>query len=166
MEKICKKCETEKELSYYRKGRTTCKLCENKIRYIQKQERRKVDPQYDKEIKSYDVMRKRKKEKENQLTGFIQKMRQSIRKSFKRQGYTKNSRTYDILEESWGNVKLYFESLFQDGMTWDNHREWEIDHIIPLSTSNCEEDVIRLCHYTNLQPLWKKDNKLKGCKIL
>lgn len=166
MKKICRKCEIEKELSYYRTGRTTCKTCENKIRYIQKQERRKSDPQYDKEIKSYDVKRKRRKEKEDPISGFIQKMRQVVRKSIKRGGFTKKSKTYEILGEEWNFVKNYIENLFIDGMTWDNYGEWEIDHITPISSGKTEEDVIRLCHYSNLQPLWKKDNRLKGDKIL
>jgi len=163
MEKICKHCNELKPLKDYRGGtRPKCKSCENKIRYIQKQERRKNDPEYDKELKKYDVMRKRKKERENPLTNFIQIMRQSIRTSFKRKGYTKKSKSYVILGEDWIVVKEYFESLFQEGMTWDNHGEWEIDHIIPISTATCEDDVTKLCHYKNLQPLWAKDNRLKS----
>jgi len=165
MEKICRNCDVSKSVSDYRVGRTMCKSCENKIRYNQKQERRKIDPQYDKEIKSYDVKRKRKKEKEDVMSGFIQRMRQVVRKSIKRGGFTKRSKTYDILGDEWIFVKNYIENLFVDGMTWDNYGEWEIDHIIPISSGKTEEDVIRLCHYTNLQPLWKKDNRLKGDKI-
>jgi hypothetical protein len=165
MKKICKRCEIDKELSEYRDNRKMCELCANQINYQRKKERRKIDLEFDKKLKADDVKRKRRKEKENPIAGFIQKMRQSIRKSFKRKGYTKNSNTYKILGISWEEFKPYFESLFQEGITWDNQGEWEIDHIIPLSTAKCEEDVIRLCHYTNLQPLWKKDNRLKGDKI-
>jgi hypothetical protein len=32
--------------------------------------------------------------------------------------------------------------------------------------ATCEEDVIMLNHYTNLQPLWAEDNLLKSDKIL
>jgi hypothetical protein len=166
MEKICRRCKIKKISSNYRHGRSMCKLCENQINYERKKERRKIDIDFDKELKSYDVKRKRKKEKEDPMSGLIQKMRQTIRKSFKRKGFTKNSNTYKILGISWEEFKPYFELLFQEGMTWDNQGEWEIDHIIPLSTAKSIEDVIRLCHYTNLQPLWKKDNKLKGDKIL
>ena len=111
-------------------------------------------------------MRKRKKEREDYLTGFIQKIRQSVRKSFKRKGYIKNTNTYNILGESWEFVKQHMESLFKEGMTWDNYGEWEIDHVIPLSSVKTEEEIIKLCHYSNLQPLWKMDNRLKGDKIL
>lgn len=36
---------------------------------------------------------------------------------------------------------------------------WDIDHIVPLSTAATEEDLIRLNHYTNLQPLCSKVNR-------
>lgn len=36
---------------------------------------------------------------------------------------------------------------------------WDIDHIVPLSTATTEEDLIRLNHYTNLQPLCSKVNR-------
>jgi hypothetical protein len=51
-------------------------------------------------------------------------------------------------------------------MTWDNHGEWHIDHIIPISSGKTEDEVLKLCHYTNLQPLWKEDNLKKSDKIL
>ena len=51
-------------------------------------------------------------------------------------------------------------------MNWDNHGEWHIDHKIPLSSAKTEKELIGLCHYTNLQPLWALDNLKKGNKIL
>jgi hypothetical protein len=53
-------------------------------------------------------------------------------------------------------------------MTWDNYGVggWEIDHIIPLASAKTEEEVYKLCHYTNLQPLWANENFKKGKKII
>lgn len=64
--------------------------------------------------------------------------------------------------------KNYIESKWQKGMNWSNNtiHGWHIDHIIPLSTAKTEEDIIKLCHYTNHQPLWAKDNLSKGNKTL
>ena len=50
--------------------------------------------------------------------------------------------------------KIYLENKFTDKMCWENYGVvWDIDHIVPLSTAITEEDVLRLNHYTNLQPL-------------
>lgn len=60
--------------------------------------------------------------------------------------------------------KEYFEPLFQDGMSWDNHGEWHFDHIKPCAAFNLELESERYeCFgYKNLQPLWAKDNIAKG----
>jgi hypothetical protein len=93
-------------------------------------------------------------------------IRSVIRDGIKRNGYTKKSKTYDILGIEYEGFKIYFESLFSVGMSWNNHGEWHYDHIIPLSTSTTYDEVIKLNHYTNLQPLWAEDNLKKGSKIL
>mgnify|MGYP002132731409 FL=1 len=51
-------------------------------------------------------------------------------------------------------------------MTWDNYGDWHIDHIIPLNSAQTEEDLYKLCHYSNLQPLWALDNLKKGSKYV
>ena len=51
-------------------------------------------------------------------------------------------------------------------MNWDNRNEWELDHIIPISIARNEEQIIKLNHYSNLRPLWRKDNQEKSNKIL
>jgi hypothetical protein len=65
-------------------------------------------------------------------------------------------------------LKEYLEQKFTEGMSWGNYGVygWHIDHIIPLSSANTEEEIYKLCHYTNLQPLWAEDNLKKGSKIL
>ena len=66
-------------------------------------------------------------------------------------------------------VMKHIESQFKGGMEWKNRgKYWSIDHIIPLSSGNLsdEKDVLRLCHYTNLQPLTVEENSRKFNKIL
>lgn len=69
---------------------------------------------------------------------------------------------------SVSDFKAHIESLWHDGMTWENHsREgWHIDHIRPLSTFNLLDKKQRFAafHYTNTQPLWASDNILKKDK--
>ena len=88
-----------------------------------------------------------------------------IKKSFS--GRYKKSKTLEILGCSFEEFKLHLESKFEPWMTWENHGlyngeleyGWDIDHIIPNSSAITEEDVIRLNHYTNLQPLCSKVNR-------
>lgn len=87
-----------------------------------------------------------------------------ILRSLKEGGYEKNSSTSKILGCSYGDFKLYIEKMFKDGMTWENHGEWHLDHKIPISWANSEDEVYRFNHYTNFQPLWAFDNQSKNNK--
>lgn len=57
-----------------------------------------------------------------------------------------------------GPFKARMESLFKNGMTWENYGEWEVDHIVPLSKGGKHSPQ-------NLQPLWRLENKIKGSKL-
>ena len=61
-------------------------------------------------------------------------------------------------------LKTHLESRFSPGMTWDNHGEWHIDHIRPLSKFDLTDrkQLKEACHYSNLQPLWRHDNLSKS----
>lgn len=65
-------------------------------------------------------------------------------------------------------LKLYLESKFSAGMTWNNWSRdgWHIDHIIPLSSFDLtdSEQLKKAIHYTNLQPLWAEENCKKDPK--
>jgi hypothetical protein len=68
---------------------------------------------------------------------------------------------------SISEFKIYIESLFKEGMSWDNWGKWHLDHIIPLASVDLtiRDNVLRVCNYKNFQPLWAEDNIKKGCKI-
>lgn len=67
---------------------------------------------------------------------------------------------------SYNELKLYLQSKFKEGMSWDNYGDWHIDHIIPCSAFDLtkEENQIKCFHYTNLQPLWAYENRRKSNK--
>ena len=56
----------------------------------------------------------------------------------------------------------HIEARFKDVITWDRYGQLELDHITPLSAAGSLENLVELCHYSNLQPLWKRDNLAKG----
>ena len=80
---------------------------------------------------------------------------------------TKTNKTFDIIGCAPQFLKEYLEKQFSEGMSWDNYGfyGWHIDHKIPLSSADNEEDIYKLCNYTNLQPLWATDNLKKSNKI-
>lgn len=82
-------------------------------------------------------------------------------------GWKKIGKTSSMIGCTYAELRAHIESQFQDGMSWDNKGNggWEVDHIIPLSSAKTPEDIQRLSHYTNLQPLWQQHNKTKGNKI-
>jgi len=63
----------------------------------------------------------------------------------------------------------YIQSKFKEGMNMNNYGKqkdnWQFDHIIPLSSANTVEDVKRLMHYANTQPLWRDENNQKRNKL-
>lgn len=93
-------------------------------------------------------------------------VRKHINNTIKRSkiNMVKSKHTEDILGCTIENFKKYITSLFVENMSWDNYGEWHLDHTIPLCTATTEEEVYRLCHYTNYQPLWAHDNLVKGGK--
>lgn len=115
-----------------------------------------------------DVKKRRKERMETDVVYALKmRLRVNISSSFNRRGHKKFSmRTEEIVGIDFEGFKAYIESKFRDGMSWENRSEWHLDHIIPISLAETEEDVIRLCHYTNYQPLWAIDNIRKGNKII
>jgi hypothetical protein len=93
-------------------------------------------------------------------------IRSLIRNAFNRKFTTKSKKTIEILGCSFEEFKLHLESQFDDKMNWENQGTyWHMDHIIPISSTQTEEDVYRLNHYTNFQPLYWEDNLKKSNKI-
>ena len=65
----------------------------------------------------------------------------------------------------------YLENLFTKGMSWENYGKWHIDHIVPIkyfidNYDFSDFEIQKICfHYSNLQPLWAKENISKNDKI-
>lgn len=79
--------------------------------------------------------------------------------------YGKTTKTQEVLGCSFEEFRNHIETLFKNGMSWDRISEIHLDHKIPISSATSKEDIIKLNHYTNLQPLWAIDNLKKGARL-
>jgi len=130
-------------------------------------------------IEKYQLRDKVRGQKLRQDPFYIkkEKIRCAIKGSIYRGGYTKNSKSYEILGCTYEEFIKYIEAQFEPWMNWNNHgyinrkpptkrnERWEFDHQIPIATAKTEEDIIKLNHYTNFQPLCGYINRyIKGDK--
>ncbi len=85
-----------------------------------------------------------------------------------KKGY-KSASTEELLGCTSKELKIYLQQQFKERMTWENYGfyGWHIDHKIPLSSFDLtkREEQKKAFHYTNLQPLWAKENMSKGAKL-
>lgn len=186
MKKVCSKCGEEKELELFVKNKQCkdkregiCKDCrkiyvskhyqQNKQQYLElrKKWRKKNPIRYKTQMIKASKVQKFKRNT-NALYRLTSNIRSLIRNSIYNNGFKKHTKTHKILGCSFDKFKQYLESQFQEGMTWDNYGRggWHIDHIYPVSKARDEQHLLELNHYTNLQPLWEKDNLAKGNKII
>lgn len=191
----CKKCEKTKLITEFKKSKKhffgytyICKECYNlqersklkdrnkeraRARKYYKNNKEKVKAQ--KELyfeKNKDHIRSKRNEYERNrrkidvLFRLQGAARARIRGSLRERGFKKNTKAMKLLGCTASELKTHLEKQFKDKMNWGNYGEWHIDHIIPLATAVTEEQIHKLCHYTNLQPLWGPENQSKGAKLL
>lgn len=151
-----------------------------KARHRDSAKKRYHDPTHNEKIKGYmkgyaerttesrrAYMREyyRKRRLSDSLYDIKYRVRTRFREAFRRMETTKSSKSEDLLGCNWITLKNHLESKFVDGMSWENRQKWHIDHIIPLASAKNEEEIVRLCHYLNLQPLYAADNIRKGARM-
>lgn len=166
MQKQCTKCKEFKNLEAFgnlKRGKDGkcpyCKECAKKMLVewsLPKQEHiRERSRQY--------VHKYWRKQRESKSQEYINEL---LKNGIRRYVVDRKGKSHEqILGASFQAVRQFLESKFQSGMSWENHGQWHIDHIIPLSSAKSQEEFIKLNHYTNLQPLWAKDNLSKGAKF-
>jgi len=116
-------------------------------------------------IKSYN----RRRAKEDIMFRLVRNLRKRLWDAL--MNNCKSITTLQSLGCSVENLKSWIEQQFQPGMSWDNYGngegKWNVDHIIPLSKFDLSDhaQLLKACHWFNLQPLWAVDNIKKGNKI-
>ena len=136
-----------------------------------KDEKKQYNKEYYKQNKSKVNKQKaeyaKNKYRTNELFRLSENIRRGISLSFKKNGFSKFGKTRDILGCSYEDFKQHIESLWEPWMNWDNYGlyngepnyGWDIDHKIPSSSAITENDVIKLNHFTNLQPMCSYYNR-------
>jgi len=163
--KTCKDCFELKPLSNFYKNKASrdghvnrCKACETSY---------KKSPYYKKKHASYQ-----KKMRDNNP---ILKLRNNVSKRIngylKDKGYSKKSKTYQMIQCNYEELLNHLNNnpynfKYEDG-------EYDIDHIVPLSSAKSEEEIYKLCHFSNLQLLpsyynryVKKDNTFNKKELI
>ncbi len=177
--KICSKCNNELSDESFEKHSKTCGDCQSKLYreyYLKNKERRlaqtnayRLNPDNHEKVKASKLkwytenkekITKYKRDKyHNDLQyklsmNLRRRINQALNKS------KKSKSTLKLLGCSLDDFKKHLESLWQEGMSWDNYGEWHIDHKIPCATFDLtlEENQTICFHYSNLRPLWRVDN--------
>lgn len=168
----CKKCASLSTLKW--QSNNISRVREHQKKYDEthpekaKERKERHDKKYPEQVKARKRRYTNKKMKEDPVFAHLMMIRKKTREyAFKKYSHRGNE-FFKIIGIDRLGFRKYMEERFEDGMTWDNHGidTWHIDHIIPLSSAKTIEEIEKLSHYTNLQPLWKEENESKGNKII
>lgn len=174
----CKDCLAEyrnsrkEEIKAYRENNKD-KIYASNNRY--KKKNREIQKNYQRKYfannKEKVLESQRKRRKERYETEPLYKLKEQARRlvwlSFHRMQKAKRSHTESVIGCSLETLADYLSKTFYEnyGIEYDGTQDVHIDHIIPLSTAKTEEDVYKLCHYTNLQLLYATDNLKKNARL-
>jgi hypothetical protein len=177
--KLCKACNQTKNLDqfYARRGRKnsvqhSCKECSKAEKRIwQRTNSSKVNAnstKWQKANSEYYKNYKSANHKQRYNNDIQYRIKHNLRTRLN-SAVKNNSKTGSAIKDlgcSIEQLKAHLESQFLSGMNWDNYGEWHIDHIDAISKFDLinTEELKKACHYSNLQPMWAKDNLSKGDK--
>lgn len=175
-DKICSSCHINKDIKLFHKQigskdgyRSMCKKCRSnkfKIEYQNLSEFTTIHRERTKfyrlnnreKINNYFKGRYQSKPHEYAWRGMLSSV-------IRRLGGKKESSTYETLGYSAEQLKEHLGNLFTDGMSWNNWGEWHIDHKIPISKFNKNDNPKIVNSLDNLQPIWAVENIKKSNKI-
>ena len=182
----CKDCERPRIKKYYDNNkeeilRKNKEYVNNNRDKVSKKKRQTVEANYERYQKMWHNYYESHKEQHNNnskvwasrqrennpLFRLKSNVRSMIGHSFHRTGWFKKNLSEEILGISVDDFVQYLLETYRDfyGYDWDGKEKVHIDHIIPISIAKTEDEVIKLCHYTNLRLLNAFDNLSKSDKI-
>jgi hypothetical protein len=189
-QKKCTKCKVVKNLDKFTGAKNTksgkhssCKSCA--IKYViknkdkmdlykeKRKHKKKLYREKNKEHQSniFKVWRIKNKEKINERTrnrkktDFLFKLRcnisSNINNSLRIKGYSKNTKTSNILKCEYNFFIKWLNGLASNGYTY-GIGELHLDHVVPISLAETEHETLLLNHYSNFQLLTGNENVTKG----
>lgn len=175
--KLCSKCKFEKEISCFgvdniRKSglKPYCKECRKNESDKDKEKARKKNWYQNNRILTLERSKNRQIEKRVERNlylndyykrkPYIYTWRSLVYRTLK--GKMKDDTTLELLGYNYVDLKEHLESLFTEGMSWENYGEWHVDHIKPIAnfTSNTLPSIVSAL--SNLQPLWATTREING----
>lgn len=173
MEKVCTICLIQKPLTQFNNQKTGkfgkrsyCKDCQQKARRKYYRENKEKEAEYQVKYRKENPSYNKDWQKNKRDTDVLFRLKGNLRARLSNIIKEKSKKTIECIGTDISTFKRYIENQFVKGMSWENYGEWHIDHIIPLSHGKTEDEILKLHHYKNLQPLWKEDNLKKGNKII
>lgn len=152
---------------YYLDNKEECLAKQIEYNKTHKEQKAATSKKYQESHRAEASARHNNRKKSDLLYRLSCDLRSRLSISLKSKSWKKSTKFSDYIGCSLEELKAHIESQFQPGMTWNNRSRngWHIDHIIPLASAKSVEEMIRLCHYSNLQPLWALENISKGARI-
>lgn len=156
----------DKSKKYNQENKEKVKACKEKYRLANKDKLSKKN-------KLYKILNREKinqRRKQSRSCNVQQRIKNSLRARLWSavKGVNKSNGTMQLVGCDISILIKYMESLFLEGMSWDNYGKWHIDHIRPCSSFDLSDtEQQKICfNYKNLQPLWAEDNLRKGAKVI
>jgi hypothetical protein len=176
----CKKCLSHYFSRHYQKNRK--KKLEHKCRYYIENQTTILEKerQYWEENKSWLNKNRRERYKKDKKKIYEMKKKTIENNLNYRIGKNLRTRLWQALKNNQKKgsavrdlgcsieyLRSYLEAKFEKDMSWDNYGEWHMDHIMPLAHFDLTDrkQLLKACHYTNLQPLWAGENMSKKAKM-
>ncbi len=166
---VCNRCKYETVKAWRKVNREKCRQ-QNREYYARKKAGiKRKSRQTHEEIQANGTAYKNKRRKKDPNFKLRENLRSRVYHAL--YGNLKSARTLELLSTSVEHLRQHLEVQFLPGMNWGNHGKgegtWQIDHIMPCASFDfTDADQQKRCfHWTNLQPLWEKDNNAKSDKV-
>lgn len=161
LEYSCKICMCVVGKTYYNKYKK--KVLKRTAEYYKNHKKEKAISGKIYEFKNKDkrAKQRRKRERDRRINDPLWRLVKIIRNltynSLIRKGYSKNTKTFEIIGLLKEDLLIYLNNnkygfKFEDGL-------YDLDHIIATATAKTEQELLRLCHYKNLQLLPSEYNR-------